>query len=190
MTLSVPLTVLELAGNVDNMPPSSAADTVHLQTPAERPTPSAAASTLATEATAPDSATHMGGVPSSHRSRGGRGRGRGSGIRRQGPGRKQGAGRKSGTSFLDEALAGPAEGPGNRPVPGGAAEARDGDDGETQGISERTEQDQENVEEETEEQAHERHLADARWNAAIKKDATLKPRSKKDYIRGLRTYKV
>ncbi|GAQ83498.1 Hypothetical protein KFL_001510020 [Klebsormidium nitens] len=162
---------------------------------AEQPAQPAAITTAATplaEVTAPlapNSATQTGVAQRSNRNRGGRGRGRGLGSWRQAGSRKQGAGRKSGTSILDAALvARPSEGHGSRPGSEGNADAHDGDNAETQGIPGR-EQNPECVEEETEERARERHVADARWNAAIKKDANLKPKSKKDYIRGLKTYK-
>ncbi|GAQ93162.1 hypothetical protein KFL_013330010 [Klebsormidium nitens] len=177
-------------GSVDNKP--STADPIgHHRTPAEWPTPPAAATAAATPLgevmapPAPHSATQTGDAQRSNRNRGGRGRGRGSGLRRQAGSRKQGAGRKSGTSVLDAALARPSEGHG---MSEGRADAQDGDNAETQGVPGR-EQNPECVEEETEDRARERHVADARWNAAIKKDANLKPKSKKDYIRGLKTYK-
>lgn len=120
------------------------------------------------------------------RSSRGRGRGRGSGPWRQAGSRKQGAGWKSGTSILDAALARPLEGSSDKPGYERFANVRNSDGIESEAIPERAEQHPQSVQEETEEQAQERHVADARWNAAMKKDASLRPKSKKDYVRGLK----
>ncbi|GAQ92565.1 putative Transcription activator [Klebsormidium nitens] len=175
----------EHTGDVGNSPPTANPDGDH-RSATEWPIQQAAA--VATGPTAPGAAAETGHGQRSTRSRG-RGRGRGSGTRRQAGSRKQGVGRKSGTSILDTALARPTDGTGNQPGSEGVANAQDRENAERQGVLGRREQNSECVEEDTEERAQERHVADARWNAAIKKDANLKPKSKKDYIRGLKTYK-
>lgn len=183
------------AGGVD-ISPSTANFNGGERTAAELPTQPAAASPAAPPLAGaavppqPESTAGNGLAQRSNRSAGGRGRGRGSGPRRQASSRKQGAGRKSGTSVLDAALARPSEGSSDQPGSEGVANAQNGDGVETEAIPERAAQNPESVHEETEERAQARHVADARWNAAIKKDGSLRPKSKKDYIRGLKTYKV